>query len=179
MTERSRVYGGSLYDLAAEEKITAPVLEQMLVIKQVLRENPDYIRLLSEPSIKKAERLSLIDKALGASCEKYLVNFIKLLCERNMLNEYEGCCEIFKKRYNEDHNISEAVVTSAVKLSDDQLKKLTAKLEGISGKKISIISKVDPKILGGIRVELDGKQLDGSVSGRLGGIRKKLDEVVL
>ena len=69
MTERSRVYGSSLYDLAAEEKLTEPIREQMLAIKQILRENPDYIRLLSEPSIKKAERLGLIDKAFGGSCE--------------------------------------------------------------------------------------------------------------
>ena len=179
MTERSRVYGSSLYDLAAEEKLTEPIREQMLAIKQILRDNPDYIRLLSEPSIKKAERLGLIDKAFGGSCEKYLVSFIKLLCERGLLGEYEGCCEIFTKRYNEDHNISEAVVTSAVTLSDSQIKALTAKLEAMSGKKIMITTKIDPKVLAGIKVELDGKQLDGTVSGRLQGIQRKLEEVVM
>jgi len=179
MTERSRVYGSSLYDLAAEEKLTEPIREQMLAIKQILRDNPDYIRLLAEPSIKKAERLSLIDKAFGGSCEKYLVSFLKLLCEKGLLGEYEGCCEIFTKRYNEDNNISEAVVTSAVALNDAQLSALKAKLTALSGKKITITAKTDPKILAGIKVELDGKQLDGTVSGRLHGIRKKLDEVVL
>ena len=179
MTERSRVYGSSLYDLAAEEKLTEPIREQMLAVKQILRENPDYIRLLSEPSIKKAERLSLIDKAFGSSCEKYLVSFLKLLCERGLLGEYEGCCDIFTRRYNEDHNISEAIVTSAVPLTDDQLKKLTVKLEALSNKKISLIQKKDPKVLAGIKVELDGKQLDGTVAGRMNGIKKKLDEVIM
>jgi len=179
MTERSRVYGSSLYDLAAEENLTGPIREQMLAIKQILRENPDYIRLLSEPSIKKAERLSLIDKAFSGSCEKYLVSFLKLLCERGLLGEYEGCCSIFTKRYNEDHNISEAVVTSAVKLTDSQQQALKAKLESMSGKQISLITKIDPKVLAGIKVELDGKQLDGTVSGRLSGIKKKLDEAIL
>ena len=179
MTERSRVYGSSLYDLAAEEKLTGPIREQMLAIKQILRDNPDYIRLLSEPSIKKAERLGLIDKAFGTSCEKYLVSFIKLLCERGLLGEYEGCCEIFTKRYNEDNNISEAVVTSAVALTDSQQKSLTGRLEAISGKKITLITKIDPKVLAGIKVELDGKQFDGTVSGRLSGIKRRLDEAIL
>ena len=179
MTERSRVYGSSLYDLAAEEKLTDSIQEQMLAIKQILRDNPDYIRLLSEPSIKKAERLSLIDKAFGASCEKYLVSFIKLLCERGLLGEYEGCCEIFTKRYNADHNISEAVVTSAVALTDSQINALKSKLSTMSGKKITITAKIDPKVLAGIKVELDGKLLDGTVSGRLSGIKRKLDEVVM
>ena len=179
MTERSRVYGSSLYDLAAEEKLTDPIREQMLAIKQILRDNPDYIRLLAEPSIKKAERIGLIDAAFGSSCEKYLVSFLKLLCERDLLGEYEGCCDIFTKRYNEDHNRSEAVVTSAVALSDSQLKALTAKLESMSGKKITLTTKIDPKVLAGLKVELDGKQLDGTVSGRLSGIKRKLDEVVM
>ena len=179
MTERSRVYGSSLYDLAAEEKLTEPIREQMLAIKQILRDNPDYIRLLSEPSIKKAERLSLIDKAFGNSCEKYLVSFLKLLCERELLGEYEGCCEIFTKRYNEDNNISEAVVTSALPLTDSQLKSLKQKLEAMSGKRISLTVKIDKKVLAGLKVELDGKQLDGTVSGRLQGIQRKLDEVVI
>ena len=179
MTERSRVYGSSLYDLAAEEKLTDPIREQMLAIKQILRDNPDYIRLLAEPSIKKAERIGLIDAAFGSSCEKYLVSFLKLLCERDLLGEYEGCCDIFTKRYNEDHNISEAVVTSAVALSDSQLKALTAKLESMSGKKITLTTKIDPKVLAGLKVEFDGKQLDGTVSGRLSGIKRKLDEVMI
>jgi len=179
MTERSRVYGSSLYDLAAEEKLTEPIREQMLVIKQILRENPDYIRLLSEPSIKKAERLGLIDKAFGGSCEKYLVSFLKLLCERELLGEYEGCCETFVKRYNADHNISEAVVTSAIALTDSQLAALKSKLSAMSGKKITLTTKLDPKVLAGIKVELDGKLLDGTVSGRLSGIKRKLDEVVM
>ena len=179
MTERSRVYGSSFYDLAAEENLTEPLREQLLAVKQILRENPEYIRLLAEPSIKKTERLDLIDKAFGGSCEKYLVNFLKLLCERNMLGEFEGCCEIFVKRFNEDHNISEAVVTTAVRLTDEQLRSLTRKLEEMSNRKVSLVQKVDKKVLAGIKVEIDGKQLDGTVAGRLSGIRRKLDEVVL
>lgn len=179
MTERAGIYGGSLYDLAAEENLTESIKDQLQGLKAIFRENPEYLRLLSEPAIKKAERLDLIDKAFGGSCEKYLINFIKLLCERGLLGEFEGCCDTFVKRYNVDHNIAEAVVTSAVKLSDEQLKALKAKLEARSGKSVSLIQKLDPKVLAGIKVELEGVQLDGTVSGRLSGIGRKLDEAVL
>ena len=179
MTERAGIYGGSLYDLAAEENLTATIKDQLLGLKAIFRENPEYLRLLSEPAIKKAERLDLIDKAFGGSCEKYLINFIKLLCERSLLGEFEGCCDTFVKRFNADNNIAEAVVTSAVKLNDTQLEALKAKLEARSGKTVSLTQKLDPKVLAGIKVELEGVQLDGTVSGRLSGIAKKLDEAVL
>ena len=179
MTERAGIYGGSLYDLAAEENLTATIKDQLLGLKAIFRENPEYLRLLSEPAIKKAERLDLIDKAFGGSCEKYLINFIKLLCERSLLGEFEGCCDTFVKRFNADNNIAEAVVTSAVKLNDTQLEALKAKLEARSGKTVSLTQKLDPKVLAGIKVELEGVQLDGTLSGRLSGIGRKLEEAVL
>lgn len=74
MTQIARLYGGSMYDLAAEEKITDTVMEQMQTIRQLFGENPDYVRLLSEPSIPKEERTKLLETAFGqeartVSCE--------------------------------------------------------------------------------------------------------------
>lgn len=179
MTEYARVYGDSLYDLASEEKLTDAILEQMQEVKEIFRENPEYITLLSEPSIKKEERTDLIDKAFGEDAEKYLVNFLKILCEKNILREYEGCVEEFTKRYNADHGIIEAVVTSAVALSSDRKKALKEKLEKVSGKKVSLVTKVNPAVIAGIKVELEGVEMDGSVQGRFKDISKKLSDTII
>ena len=53
------------------------------------------------------------------------------------------------------------------------------KLEKISGKKIHLIQKTDPTVLAGLRVEMEGIQLDGTVQGRISDITKKLNEVVV
>ncbi len=179
MTERARVYGGSLYDLAAEENLTDVIMNQLIDVKQLFRENPDYLKLLSEPAIKKNERLDLIEKAFGASAERYLVSFLKLLCERNFLNEFEGCCDTFRKRYNADHNIADAVVISAVALTNQQLEALKVKLATISGKKVALEQRIDKSVLAGIKVELEGKQLDGTVAGRLTGMSRQLNEIIM
>ncbi len=74
----------------------------------------------------------------------------------------------------------EALVTSAVKLKDNQMEALRIKLEKISGKKILLVTqKTDPTVLAGLRVEMEGIQLDGSVQGRISDITKKLNEVVV
>ena len=51
MTQAAKVYGGSLYDLAAEEKLDGQIMEQMNEIRQIFRENPEYLKLLGEPAI--------------------------------------------------------------------------------------------------------------------------------
>lgn len=179
MTQTARIYGGSLYDLAAEEQLTDTLLEQMQDIRQIFRENPDYLRLLMEPSIPKEERNGLIEEAFGSNAERYLVNFIKLLCERNILMEYAGCCEEFTRRYHVDHNIAEAVVTSAVALNEGQMKALKEKLEKLSGKQVSLVQRRDPSVVAGIRVELEGKQIDGTVQGRMSELSRKLNEIIV
>ncbi len=179
MTQIARLYGGSMYELAAQEQLTDTVLEQMQVIRQLFRENPDYVRLLSEPSIPKEERANLLEIAFGNEAERYLVNFLKLLCDRGILGDYAGCCEEYTRRYNADHNIATAVVTSAVALSDEQMAALKDKLEKISGKTVSLTQKKDPTVLAGLRVELEGKQLDGTVKSRLDGLSRKLNELII
>lgn len=179
MTQTARLYGTSMYELAAEEKLAGIILEQMQMIRDIFRENPEYMKLLMNPSITKEERNKLIEDAFGAQAEKYLVNFIKLLCERNILMEYAGCCEEFTRRYHADHNIAEAVVTSAVVLGKEQVEALKEKLEKISGKQVDLVTKVDPSVVAGLRVELEGKQLDGTVQSRLSGVSRKLSEIIV
>lgn len=178
MTQTARLYGGSLYDLAAEEQLTETIMQQMSQVREIFRENPDYLRLLGEPSLPKSERNDLVEQAFGEQAERYLVNFIKLLCERNILGEYGGCCDEFTRRYNAEHGIAEAVVTSAVALDEQQMGALREKLEKISGKRVALTQRTDPAVLAGLRVELEGKQLDGTVQGRITGISKKLKETI-
>ena len=174
MTKTARVYGGSLYDLAAEEKLDGQIMEQMIAVRQIFRENPGYLKLLGEPAIPEDERLKMIEEAFGGQAERYLVNFLKLLCERKILREFAGCCEEFIRRYNSAHGIAEAVV-----ISDTQMEALKAKLEKLSGKKVYLVQKTDASVLGGLRVELEGVQLDGTVQSRISGISKKLNELVV
>ena len=179
MTETARVYGGSLYELAQEEHLEEEILSEMKEIRALFRENPEYPRLLSEPSIPRKERIGLIDAAFGSQAEPYLVNFIKLLCEKNLLREFGGCCDEYLRRYNQDNGIAEATATSAVPLTEAQAEALKQKLEKLSGKKISLSLKTNPSLLGGVRVELEGKELDGTVKGRLDGLSRKLDSLTL
>ena len=179
MTQTGRLYGGSLYDLAAEEQLTDVIMEQLQEVRQIFGENPEYLSLLSEPSLAKQERLNMIDAAFGSQAERYLVNFLKLLCEKNILKEFGGCCDEYTRRYNVDRGIAEAIVTSAVALNKNQLDALKAKLEKISGKKISMIQKVDPSVVAGIRVEVDGKQFDGTVQGRMSELSAKIKNVIV
>jgi F-type H+-transporting ATPase subunit delta len=137
------------------------------------------MRLLSEPSIPKAERLSLIDQAFDGQVHPYVNNFMKVLCKEGLIRELYGCIAQFRSRFYKDQNIAEATVTSAVPLSEKQISALQAKLEKLSGKTILLQQKVDAGVIGGLRVEVDGKQFDGTVENRISTVRRKVTEIIL
>ena len=179
MTKAGDIYGKSLYDLACQENLSPDILKEMEAVKDIFGENPDYIRLLSEPSIPKRERLGLLDEAFGSSIHEYLLNFLKILVERGILREFGGCFKAYRKRYNDDNGIGEAFVTSPNGLSDEERSRLKDKLKKITGKEIVLIEKLDPAVLGGIKVLIDDKLYDGTVRGRLNELKRRVDETVL
>ena len=177
MSRTGRLYGDSLYDLAAGEGLEEAIREQMEQIRELFRENPAYVKLLSQPVIPLEERKKLIEEAFGSQAERYLVNFLKLLCDRGLLREYPECCRAFPARYDRDRGIVRAEAVSAVRLSEEQMEALRKKLEKFSGRQVKLSQRLDPGVLGGLRVEMEGKSLDGTVKGRLQGIAEKLNEM--
>ena len=179
MTKEARLYGSSLYELASDEGLSDEMMEQAVMLRDIFSENPEYISLLQEPAIDFDERMGLVDAAFGGQVHPYLTNFIKLLCERGYMHQFGDCMETFQEHYYADHHITRAFVTSAVALSEAQEKALKEKLEKASGKQVIIIKKVDPQLMGGIRIEMDGKALDGTISSRMNGLARSLKEISL
>jgi len=179
MIKAGEIYGKSLYDLSQSEGLTDRILTEMETVRDIFRENPDYIRLISEPSIPKKERLKLLDEAFTDFIHVYLLNFIKILAEKGLLREFSACFKTFRNLYNEDHGIRDALVISPNGLSDDEHKRLTEKLEQITGKKIILSEKKDPAVLGGIKVLVDGHLYDGTAQGRLNEIKRRVDETII
>ena len=179
MTETAKMYGGSLYDLAAEEGLETRILGELDEVQQLLRQNPDYLRLLSTPSIPKKERCGLLDEALRGQVHLYVLNFLKILCEKGTLRELSGCARAYRIRYNQAHGILEATATTAVAMTEQQAKSLHEKLEKITGKTIDLKSKIDPAVLGGNRLDIEGTELDGTVQNRLASLRRNIASVTL
>ena len=90
MTETARMYGGSLYDLAAEEGLDERILGELDGVTALLNGDAEYLHLLSIPSIPKKERGALLDEAFRGQVHLYVLNFMKLLCEKGALRELPG-----------------------------------------------------------------------------------------
>lgn len=182
MTDTAKRYGTSLYELAAAEGLEEALLGDVSGAAEIFRLNPEYLHLLSQPNVPKKERCGLLDEAFGPSVHPYVVNFLKILCENGALREFSGCAKVYKDCYNKAHGIVEATAVSAVPLSDEAKARLTKKLGWIMGstsEHIDLTVKLDPQVLGGLRIDMNGVRLDGTLQHRLDALRADIAGVVL
>ena len=64
-------------------------------------------------------------------------------------------------------------------LDESARSRLQEKLQRVTGKTITLTEKVDPSVLGGLRLDLGGTRLDGTVQGRLERLRNEISGVVI
>ena len=179
MTKTAKTYGGALYDLAKEENLTEQLRHDLELAEQMFREIPEYRKLLSEPSIPKEERKTLLDEAWKGRVHPYAVNFMNLLCDNGTIWQFTDCVQEYRHRYQQDNGILPVRAVSASALTQAQKDRLCKALKKKTGKEIELSLSVDAGLIGGMRLEYDGIQYDGSVRYHLQELEKLLQNTVL
>ena len=167
----SREYASALYALAMEAGEADAVRTALEQAVEQMEQQSDYIELLNSPGIPLKERLALLDAAFGGF-PAVALDFIKLLCEKGHIREFGACAAEYAALMDEAHRVSIAHITSAKMLTDAEKKKLKDKLEALSGRSVTLLCRVDPALIGGMILEMDGKVTDGSLRSRLNELKE-------
>ena len=179
MTQIGSVYGEALYELALSENLTEEVKQQLAALDESFQAEPDFLRLLCSPNLSKQERCQILDDSFRGKVHSYLLNFLKILTEKGYIRHFSDCCTSYRQLYNQDNGILPVTAVTAVPLNEAQTGKLTEKLAQITGKSIDLVNRVDASVLGGMRLDYDGKRLDDTVAHRLEAVRSLLKNTVL
>ena len=167
MTEISKEYGTALFMVACEENKQKSYGKALEAIQEAFLENPEYQELLSSPSIPLKERLNVIDAVFADSVPEHILSYLKLLCEKGRMPYFTESVQAYKELFDASLRVSNAKITSAVELTEDEKQKIITKLGTMFKGKVQAEYFVDADLLGGFIVETDGKIMDGSLRRRL------------
>lgn len=173
MTDIGQEYAEALFTIGRESDTDFSA--DLELVAQAFRDNPAYGDLLASPGIALADRLAAIDAAFGDSVSAPIVAFVKLLCEHGRIRHLPECVDAYRDLMNAVLRHSVAEVVSAVALTDAEQEQLRARLEERSGHSVSLVCSVDPSLIGGVIVTMDGTVLDGSVRHRLQDLKEVID----
>ena len=179
MNRMGTVYGEGLYTLAKEEGLDEAVLQQLKVLSECFDAQPDYLKLLSSHDLPKAERVGILDGDFRGKVHKYVLNFLKILTEKGYIRHFSDCYKAYADRYCTDRGILQVKAIAAIDLTEAQQDKLKATLTRITGKTVELSCRVDKSVLGGVRLQYGGCQVDGTLQNRLAEMEKQLKNTVI
>ena len=162
-------YAQSLIDLAVERNELEAVKTDMENVAKICAESHELDLLLHSPIIKTDQKLKALTSIFSGSVCKLSMDFIALLTRKGREGLIVLVANAFAALYRELKGIVIVEVTSASKLSAEQIKEIEQKLSGL-GQSIEIIQKVDTNVLGGLKMKVGDQRIDAT-------LRRKLNEL--
>lgn len=161
-----RPYAVAAFRLAKEKKALTKWSE-MLSFAAAVAADLQMKTFIDDPKVTATE----LEKMFLTICDKKLdesgINLIKLLGEYGRLALLPEVAQAFEELKAEDEGVLEAEITAAAKPTDSAIKALVKRLEAKFGKKIEASVKVDPELIGGIKIVIGDTVIDASVRGQL------------
>lgn len=170
-------WAGALYGLAARKGVLPAVVADVERLGALVA-RPEVRRVVLNPRIDAGQRRAAVDAGL-AGAHELTRNFAALLFDRGREEVLVGVAAAFRRRILEEAGEVEGTVETARPMAPADLERVAADFGRALGKKLILKNRVVPELVGGARVIAGNRMLDGSVSGRLDALRRRLNEVPL
>jgi F-type H+-transporting ATPase subunit delta len=167
-------YAAALFSLAQDEKKVAEYQTALKEVSALFKANPDLLPFLSSYAIEKQDLYDLIDKIWGKVSLKSLAPFLKVLVNEHVIGHFADIVFAYNSLANEALGIKEGIVYSTELLTEDAVHSIEKALSETLGSKVALENRVDPGLLGGVKVAVDGKVFDGSLENKVELLRQKL-----
>lgn len=167
-TEVGDRYAQALFDLALETGRLDAVRVDVVSLKTAWTESADLRRLAGSPLIAADDQAKgLIAVAAKAKFETTTANFLGLLAQNGRAKDLPAVIAGFEARYAKHAGLVAAEVVSAQPLDAKQLAAIKTALNKSLGKAPELTTRVDPSILGGLKVKVGSKLFDASLKTKL------------
>jgi len=163
-----RRYAKALFILVADDLSKAESFYQSLEPILDLFDIDESKRVLVNPVMSNEAKKELLNFALnrsGKSPDQLVSNFISFVLESGRVTHLAGMITAFKELLNEKRGVVKAEITTAIRISEDDIKSIKAALSGRS--EVEAQGKVDPSILGGMIVRIGNDVVDMSLKRQL------------
>ncbi len=167
MTTTSKEYAEALFELAAGEQVLEETSDGLVTVISALRQTPEYRALLASAAIGKADRLKALDDAFDGKVPRVLMGVLRMMVSRGHISEVDSMAREYEELSREYRGESVARVLSAVPLKESEAVAIRTELEKRFGHAVTIQCEVDPSLIGGVRVEIEGRVIDGSIRNKL------------
>ncbi|MBK0369593.1 ATP synthase F1 subunit delta [Flavobacterium agrisoli] len=166
-------YAKAILDLANSKGEAEVVNNDMKLIASTIKSNSELNAFILSPTVTVDVKENVLLEVF-AQVSNVSKGLFKLLSENKRFEIVLNIAEEYSKLFDENNGVETAVVTTAFPMDAALETKVLAKVATLSDKKVSIVNKIDPSIIGGFILRIGDKQYNASVSNGLQVLKREL-----
>lgn len=163
-------YGTALYEAAKERNMVQLILDEGNELIKVIDANKDLHLFLDSPTIAKEDKKNVLKGIFEGEVQDELMNFLYVLVDKRRVASLKGIMKVYEELTQTEEGFSYGTVYSVEALSVERLADVEEKASELLRKKVRLKNELDPKLIGGIKLKVDGKLIDAS-------LRRKFDDM--
>lgn len=171
----SERYVNALFDVASDASAVPAVEKDLLALAKVATTSREFSDFLSNPLLTRKEQADVIAAMLSnIGAHEITRQFAAMLARQKRLPALSEIANLFSSTAAGARGEIAAELISAKEMKPAEVNAVAEKLSKVYGKKVTIKTRVNPDLLGGVIVKIGSQQFDSSVSGKLQRLRNTL-----
>jgi ATP synthase F1 delta subunit len=149
-------------------------LAELQSVSAVFKENPKLRKLFLLPTVAATNKRSVCRSVFGGEVSPIVQNFLLVLIDKRRIGAWNGIVHSYEKLMDEKAGFTKGILYSVVPVEGDTLQEFEEKTGEALGKEVRLENRIDPTLIGGVRVYADGKLIDASVKTRLENMKQAM-----
>ena len=162
-----RLYAEAMLGLAEEQGASDALLDELKELVGFLDQNPKVEHFLSSQMVDEEGRARVIEDLFRGNASDLLVDSLQVINRKGRLGQLRAVVEAYRIAHRDLRGWVDVHVRTAVPLDDALRARLKDAMAATTGRKPVLIERIDPSLIGGLIVEVEGKKFDASVASRL------------
>jgi len=171
----SRVYAKALFDLGVGEGNLAAIGEDLHAVQDALNGlEGDLQAFFNLPQLRRDDKRRIINMAFGGKVGRPVLGLLNIVVEKRREALFDEIVVQFDTMLDRHEDRLQVQVTSARKLDDDVAAALRRAIEQRTNKAVVLQQRVDPEVIGGLKVNVGDRVIDGTMHRALQDMRRML-----
>ena len=168
-------YAQTLLELAEEAGSVDQVADEMGQLGELAHQNPDLVRLISTRTLSMEQRACIIERLLRRRVSDLVYRFVQVANAKDRLARLEAIAKALETLLEQRRGVVRVEVFVAEAMEPSRVDSVAQRLgQALGGKKVLLEQNVQPDLIGGLKLRIGDRLIDGSVATQLRLMRQKM-----
>lgn len=164
-------YAKALLLLATDLDVIDRVCDDMRLVADVMAENRELAVVFGNPTVKSDRKVAIVDALFSSRVSDTTMAFLRFAVRKNRSVNFRGIATAYINMWRDVRGVVFSDLVTHQPIDDTARRMVTQMVEDYTGRKVELHDRTDPKMLGGFKLEFDGKMYDARIRTKIRKLR--------